>query len=203
MSASESAKRLTPTQRRIRFGLRFKIILGLTIFNILGTAIFAMNHYRVEKQAIIGGVEQKLAAAARALSDMVPPGYMDRVKNPDSFDKTEFDRLIGQLSRYCNDIGLIYLYSYHKIDDGSFRTTTTSATPEQLVDGSYSKYWEEPEAYPELLKAWETGLPQYGESVDQWGHVYFLFAPYTTPNGTRYVAGADLAISYLYTPLDA
>lgn len=203
MSAPDSTARDAAKPRRIRFGLRFKVILGLTIFNILGTAIFAMNHYRVEKQAIIAGVEQKLAAAARALSDMVPPGYMDRVSHPESFDQSEFDKLIRQLSSYCNDTGLIYLYSYHKIGDGTFRTTTTSATPEQLLDGSYSKYWEEPEAYPELIKAWDTNQPQYGESVDQWGHVYFLFAPFTTANGTRFVAGADIAISYLYQRLDA
>lgn len=202
MSASASENSPASAPGRIRFGLRFKIIVGLTIFNILGTAIFAMNHYRVEKQAIIAGVEKKLATAARSLADMVPPGYMDRVNDPESFDRSEYEALIGQLSRFCEDTGLIYLYSYHRTDDGKFRTTSTSATPEQLLDGSHSEYWSD-ESYPELIKAWDTGQPQYGESVDQWGHVYFLFAPYTTANGTRYVAGADIAISDLYVQLDA
>ena len=98
MSDIKNAPSTSPTAARIRFGLRFKIILGLTIFNILGTALFATNHYLESKRATIFGIEQKLAAAARALPDMLPPGYLDRVGDPENFDKARrFITLIDAL----------------------------------------------------------------------------------------------------------
>jgi sigma-B regulation protein RsbU (phosphoserine phosphatase) len=202
MSASNASTKPVAAQDRIRFGLRFKIILGLTIFNVFVTAIFATNHYLEGKRATISGIEQKLAAAARALPDMLPPGYLDRVDDPDSFDKQEFEKLIPQLSKYCDDTGLIYLYTYHLGKDGKFHSTSTNATPEEIADGSYSKYWDVYED-PELMEALESGQPRYGEVKDQFAHVYYLFQPFTTADGTRYVAGADIAIEALYASLDA
>lgn len=202
MSDIKNAPSKSPTAARIRFGLRFKIILGLTIFNILGTALFATNHYLESKRATIFGIEQKLAAAARALPDMLPPGYLDRVADPENFDKAEFDKLIGQLSAYVKDVGLIYLYTYHLGSDGKFHSTASNATPEELAEGTYSKYWDEYEE-PDLRTAWETNQALYGEVKDQFAHVYFLFQPFTTADGTRYIAGADIAIESLYASLDA
>ncbi len=200
MSASDANAR-NLAQERIRFGLRFKIILGLTVFNIMVTALFATNHYLESKRATISGIEQKLAAAARALPDMLPPGYLDRAGNPDTFDPQEFEQLVPQLSAYCKDVGLIYLYTYHLGIDGKFHSTANNATPEEMADSSYAKYWDVYEE-PEMTEAWQTGELRYGEVKDQFAHVYYLFHPFTTANGTRYIAGADIAIEALYARLD-
>lgn len=200
MSTSESITSQAAHAERIRFGLRFKIILGLTIFNILGTAIFAMNHYLAEKQSIIAGVEQKLAAAARALPDMLPPGYMDRAVTADAISPEEYRKLVDQLSSYCNDTGLIYLYSY-TYKDGKFHTTSSNGTPEELADGSFAPYWDE-YTEPLLIEAWKQNSPRTGESNDEWGQTYFLFKPSITAQGTRFILGADIAISALYAKLD-
>lgn len=186
----------------IRFGLRFKIILGLTLFNLLGTATFAWNHYRVEKEATIEGVRQKLVAAARALPDMLPDGYLDRAIEPDAVDRAEYDRIMQRLSAYCDDVGLIYLYTY-TFQNGAFRTTSSNGTPEERAQGTYAVYWENYEE-PLLQEAWDAWEARFGETSedDEWGHVYFLFSPQTTAAGTRYVAGADIAIKDLYRKLD-
>lgn len=195
-----SAPATTKPPRRIRFGLRFKIILGLTIFNILGTAMFATNHYMVERAAIIEGVQQKLATAGRALSEMLPPGYMDRATTPDAVPPEEYRAIVEKLSRYCADTGLKYLYSYyHK--DGVFYTTSTSATPEELAEGSYAQYWSE-YSQPKLQEAWDTGEARYDETNDEWGHVYFRFNPRVTAAGTRFIVGTDIPIDTLMGKLE-
>lgn len=188
---------------RIRFGLRFKIILGLTLFNLLGTAIFAWNHYRIEREAIIQGIEKKLKVAARALPDMLPPGYMDRAVSPEGVDPEEYLQVMEKLSRYCEDTNLIYLYSYYLDSDGVFRTTSSNGTAEERASGEFAAYWEEYEE-ADLLRAWQTWQPVYGETDDddQWGAVYFLFSPAVTAAGTRYIAGADVSVRYLYARLD-
>lgn len=186
--------------QRIRFGLRFKIILGLTLFNILGTALFAYSHYWNERNNIIEGVELKLAAAARALPDMLPEGYLDRAVAPDSISTAEYQAVMEKLSRYVDDVGLIYLYSYAYVD-GRFHTTTSNGTPQERATGSFAAYWE-PYEEDLLSEAWNTNSARYGETNDQWGHVYFLFKPAVTAAGTRYVIGADIAIAQLYAKLE-
>jgi sigma-B regulation protein RsbU (phosphoserine phosphatase) len=195
----------SPSQpaKPIRFGLRFKIILGLTLFNLLGSAAFAWNHYRVEKEATIEGIRQKLSAAARALPDMLPDGYLDRAVARDAVGTEEYKRIMQRLSAYCDDVGLLYLYTY-TFHNGVFRTTSSNATAEERATSSYAAYWDNYEE-PLLQEAWDAGQPRFGETSedDEWGHVYFLFSPQTTAAGTRYVAGADIAIKDLYRKLDA
>lgn len=195
------APRVSPAER-IRFGLRFKIIVALTIFNVLGTAVFAWNYYRIEKASTIEGIELKLAAAARALPDMLPEGYLDRATNADAIDPTEYATVMKKLSAYTRDVGLIYLYSY-AVQDGVFRTTSSNATREEWDEGTYARYWEEYDE-PLLREAWATDRPMYGETSedDQWGKVYFVFSPARTDGGTRYIVGADIAIAQLYAKLD-
>lgn len=188
---------------RIRFGLRFKIILGLTLFNILGTAVFAWNHYRIEKEATIEGIQLKLSAAARALPDMLPEGYFDRAVGPDAVSAEEYEQILKKLSAYCRDTGLIYLYSYAVID-GTFYTTTSNGTPRELAEDTYARYWETYQE-PLLTQAAADNRPLFGETdeEDEWGQVYFLFSPRQTAAGTRYVVGADVSIESLYAKLDA
>ncbi|MCK7595608.1 PP2C family protein-serine/threonine phosphatase [Pseudomarimonas salicorniae] len=196
------SERFRPTDR-VRFGLRFKIILGLTLFNILGTAVFAWNHYRIEKDATIEGIQQKLSAAARALPDMLPPGYFDRAVTPEAVSAQEYEAILRKLSDYCRDTGLIYLYSYAAVD-GQFHTTSSNGTPQELAEGSYARYWET-YSNPLLTQAFAENRAYFGETSedDEWGEVYFLFSPRQTAAGTRYVVGADVSIEYLYAKLDA
>jgi sigma-B regulation protein RsbU (phosphoserine phosphatase) len=203
MNAERRRQPRTAPTDRIRFGLRFKIILGLTLFNLLGTAVFAWNHYRIEKQATVEGIQQKLAAAARALPEMLPADYFDRAVGPDAVSAEEYQRILRKLSDYCRDTGLIYLYSYAVLD-GVFYTTTSNATPEEQAEDTYARYWETYEE-PLLTQAWEEDRAYYGETSadDEWGQVYFLFSPVRTAAGTRYVVGADISIEDLYAKLDA
>lgn len=203
MNAERRRAPRTAATDRIRFGLRFKIILGLTLFNILGTAVFAYNHYRIEREATIEGVQQKLAAAARALPDMLPEGYFDRAVDPHAVSAEEYEQILRKLSDYCRDTGLIYLYSYAVVD-GVFHTTTSNGTPQELAENTYARYWETYEE-PLLSQAWEDNQAYFGETDedDEWGQVYFLFSPRQTAAGTRYVVGADISIDDLYAKLDA
>jgi len=197
MGSSAANARLAP----IRFGLRFKIIFALTLLNVIGTVIFASSHYQSERANIIDGVQQRLSTAARALPDMLPPGYLDRATSAEAVSEQEYQRILEQLSAYCVDTGLIYLYSYAQVD-GQFHTTSSNGTAEELKTGKYARYWETYDE-PLLRQAWDRNQPQFGETSadDVWGSVYFLFQPGVTAAGTRYVVGADISISWLYARL--
>jgi sigma-B regulation protein RsbU (phosphoserine phosphatase) len=197
-SSSAATARLAP----IRFGLRFKIIFALTLLNVMGTMVFAWNHYQTERTNIIEGVQQRLATAARALPDMLPPGYLDRAVTADAVSEDEYRRILDQLSAFCTDTGLLYLYSYFR-DGDQFHTTSSNGTAEEIQSGTFARYWETYDE-PLLHKAWTDNQPQFGETGadDVWGRTYFLILPAVTANGTRYLIGADISIAWLYARLD-
>ena len=194
---SRSAAPAATPRRSTRFGLRFKILLGLTLFNIAGTVLFSVNHYLTEKERILQGIRDKLAAAARALPDMLPPGHLDRAVAPGVVSPADYRRIVDQLSAFCNDTGLRYLYTYFKGEKG-FYCTSTNGTPKELAEGKFTAYWDlYDSAPPSLSRAWATGQPVYEAVSDQWGRTYTLFLPLKTKAGTRYISGADIPISFL------
>ncbi|HSY53309.1 MAG TPA: SpoIIE family protein phosphatase, partial [Opitutaceae bacterium] len=186
---------------KMRFGLRSKILLGLTIINIASTAIFSVNHYHDEKKLIYDGLKEKLTPAAYALSYILPDGYFDRAVRPDAITPQEYRANVDTLSRYCQSTGFVYLYSYTKVGD-AFYCTSSNGTRDELAKNTFAHYWDPyPTAPQEIFEAWDKNEPVYHEVKDQYTHSYTLFLPLVTANGTRYLAGADLPISYVDTLL--
>jgi sigma-B regulation protein RsbU (phosphoserine phosphatase) len=182
---------------RIRFGLRLKILVGLTIFNTIATSVFTLNQYLAEKGRIIKGIEEKLATAASALPGMLPPGYLDRAVDAQAIAVEEYRQLVDKLSRYCADTDIRYLYTYTKSDD-NFYCTSSNATPEERKGNSFTPYWDYYKtAPPALFEAWGENRAVYREVKDQWGRFYTLFLPLRTATGTRFIAGADITISFV------
>ncbi len=187
----------TPPQRPIRFGLRFKVLLALTAFNAVAIALFTANRYETEKDRILEGLQLKLSAAAYALPDMLPAGYLDRAVQAGAVPPEEYRRILDQLTQYCRNTGLRYLYTYTR-QGGTFYCTSSNATPEELATNKYTLYWAPYDsAPPTLFRAWDEKQPVYEEVTDQWGRFYTLFLPLRTPSGAEYIAGADIAISFV------
>ena len=89
---------------KVRFGLRFKILVGLTVFNTVATVLFSVNHYYVEKQRIFQGLTDKLTAAARGLPDMLPEGYLDKAVNAGAISPAKYRKIVDKLNAYCHDV---------------------------------------------------------------------------------------------------
>jgi len=110
--------------RKSAFGLRFKILVGLTLFNTVATVLFSVNHYYVEKQRIFQGLTDKLTAAARGLPDMLPEGYLDKAVKPGAVSPAKYRKIVDKLNAYCSDVGLLYLYSYTHNEKGFYCTSS-------------------------------------------------------------------------------
>jgi phosphoserine phosphatase RsbU/P len=177
----------------VRFGLRFKVLAGLTAFNIAVTLLFTVNHYVLEKEHIMVNLRQRLAGYAASLPDLVPEGYLDRATAPDAIPAAEYRRVVDRLNHYCAAVGLRFLYTYTKGEKG-FYCTATNCPPEE----KFTPYWEFYDTAPaEIAAAWDTDKPVYAIVNDKWGRTFTLFAPMRTAGGVRYLAGADLPISFV------
>ncbi len=195
MSTENSTVHPHPTG--IRFSLRFKILLALTVFNVLAIAAFTVDRWHSEKQRIMEGLRQRLDASARALPDMLPESYLDRATGPDTVTKAEYNAIMERLSAYCGQTGLNYLYTYARQGDG-FYCTSSNATPQELVQGTFATYWSDyKSAPPAFFQSWDTGVPVCKEVTDEWGRFFSFIIPLTTRAGTRFIAGADLPIDFV------
>lgn len=196
MKSNESVPR-APSATSIRFSLRFKILLALTVFNTLAIAVFTVDRWSAEKQRIMEGLRQKLDTAARALPEMLADGFLDRARAPDAIPEAEYRKIVDDLSTFCADTGLTYLYSFARQGD-AFYCNSSSGTPEELAQGTYTRYWAQYKtAPPSIERAWTENIPVYEEVSDQWAHTYTLFLPLTTKAGNRFIAGADLPIDFV------
>ena len=193
----------SPTRFHYRFGIRAKILIALTLFNILVTSAFTINHHRTEKQRILEGLESKLNAAATALPKMLPEGYLDRAVRADAVSPEEYLRLVEMLSAYCAQNNLIYLYTY-LYKEGIFWCTSTNGTPEEMAEGDFVPFFDPYIDAPDsIYEAIRTGQPVYETVTDRWGTVLTLFLPMETPGGLPFIAGADVDIAFVDTLLNA
>jgi len=191
---------LNPTsivQTEIRFGLRFKILLALTLFNAVAITLFTVDRWTTEQTRIREGLEQRMEACARALPAMLPTDYLDRAVSPDAIPASQYSQLLRTLSAFCQDTGLRYLYTYTRAGE-SFHCTASNATPEEQRLGTSTPYWSRYNSAPkEIFEAWDSDKPVYSTVVDEWGTFYTLFLPLRTEAGTRYIAGVDLPIDFV------
>lgn len=184
---------VSPPPRTLRFGLRFKVLLGLTLFNTAATLVFTVSHYFSEKEHIMADLRDKLDDFAHGLPFLLPEGYLDRAVSAEAVAPAEYRELVGRLNRYCQGVGLRYLYTYHRGARG-FHCTATNSPPAE----KFTPYWDFYDtAPPAITQAWETGRPVYGYVEDKWGRTFTLFAPARTAAGQRYIAGADLPVPYV------
>ena len=188
---------IAPKAAAIRYSLRFKILLALTVANVLAIAAFTIDRWSAEKQRIMEGLRQRLDTSARALPNMLPEGYTDRAQGPMSVDAVEYRQLVQKLSAFCNETGIRYLYTYTR-QGNSFFCTSSNGTPDELAKGIFTAYWAPYDTAPaSIFRAWDIGAPVYEVVSDQWGRTYTLFLPLTTSSGQRFVAGADLPIDFV------
>lgn len=190
-----------PPTSRTRFGIRAKLLVALTIFNVIVTAVFTANQHRTERERILGGIESKLRAAATALPLILPDGYLDRAVTPDAVSEGEYRTIVDRLNAYCAENHLIYLYTY-RFADGVFSCTSSNGTPEEMAEGKFTPYFDPYlEAPPSIHEAWDANRPVTEIVTDRWGTVFTLFLPMETAAGTRYIAGADVDIAFVDTLL--
>jgi len=112
---------------------KYKITIGLMIY-LFGVICYCAYTYYDTKHKILDSIDAQLLNAAKAVPFILGENFHDKVKDKNSVTREEYIEMVMRLSRYCNDIGLEYLYTWVK--DGNLLVfTTSSATPEELERG--------------------------------------------------------------------
>lgn len=185
------------TQRKRRFGLKPQLVLLLLSLNLISAFAYTAALYSTSRSEIIAGIDGRLAAAVNAGREVIPEGYHRRVEGPNSISQDEFDKVQKRLSRFANDSGFVYVYSYMKFGD-EIRTVATSATSNELKDGTQTGYFALYKTAPaKLYQSFKDGRVRFDEYHDSFGSFRSIYKPIRSSDGRIIVIGADIDLASL------
>lgn len=188
---------LDRTQRTHRFGLKPQLLLLLLMLNLISATIYTVVLYGINRAEIMAGIDQRLTAAANAAREMVPTGYHDRIEGGDSIPTPEYRAIQNSLSRFANESGFTYVYTYMKFGD-RIRTVATSATPGEIAAGKETPYFALYDTAPDkLYRSFADGRVRFDEYSDSFGRFRSIYMPVTNEDGRVHVIGADIDLARL------
>ncbi len=162
-------------------------------FYLLGVAGFAIINYRHETRQALEALDQRLEAAASAVTAITG----EEIHFGEPPEEHVYKELVLKLSHVADSSGVDYIYSMVK-RDGNIYFTSCSATAEELRENSYSAFMDHyVEASGGLHEVFRTSKPGYEIYTDQWGTFKSVFIPVVTKDGSLFVVGADMSIAFL------
>lgn len=173
---------------------KYKIALGMIVY-LIGVICYGIFTYYDTKRQILKRIDDRLLNAAFAVPFILGDEYHDKIKDKHTISREEYITMVMRLSKYCNQIGLTYLYTMVK-DENHIFFTSSSATPEELEEKDYGKLFDPyPEASKKDFAAFESSEPIFmSETSDRWGDFRSVLVPIGSNSGVIYVAGADMTL---------
>jgi diguanylate cyclase (GGDEF)-like protein len=161
------------------------------LFHSLSIVAFIVIYYMASRNSFYEEIDNKLLTAARASVLALGEKFFDRATARDSVSRDEDLKNVHALSELSRTLDVAYVYSM-VLSEGDIYFTASSATSEELGNGSFSKYFDRYIDATEVNKnIFIKNVPVYEESKDQWGYFRSVLIPLRTSKGTAYIAGAD------------
>ncbi len=179
-----------------------KSIAAAILFYIFVTAVFVGWSYRSEKSDLLREIDNKLFYAASAIEYVLAEDFHERALDKDSIQASEDEINIKNLSALCNKLGLEFLYTVVQ-KEGKFYITSSSAQQYELDKGEEVRYFTPYDDASDALKAsFDKSEMTVEEYEDRWGRFRSVFLPLKTKEGKKYIAGAEINITYLHALLE-
>ncbi|GAA5785450.1 putative bifunctional diguanylate cyclase/phosphodiesterase [Chitiniphilus shinanonensis] len=171
------------------------------LINLAATCAYSFYIYSLKSDAVRQEVDRRLHSATAAAPLMLPRDYFDRATAPGAIGSAEYRRLLSDFDRYCQTVGLRYLYVFMPVGE-RLVYLMDSATPAEVQRGHYGRYFT-PYSGPisTLKNILAEGQPRFVEYRDAYGEFRSLFVPGVTADGRPYLIGADVGTGYIASQL--
>jgi phosphoserine phosphatase RsbU/P len=187
----------TRTKRVRRFGLKPQLLLLLFALNLIAAAAYTTALYVTARNEIITGIDGRLHAAANAVREIIPRGYHSKITGAGSIGDAEYQVLLNRLSRFANESGFTYVYTYMKFGD-AIHTVATSATRDEIAKGAETRFFALYKTAPrQLYRSFADGRVRFDEYEDSFGSFRSIYVPVTDARGRVHVIGADIDLARL------
>ncbi len=177
--------------------LSFRTFLVPLLIYVAGVVAYAIYVGYQEKIRIMDEIDAKLIHAAENIQYILPDGFHNYATGPDAVNDSIDSINIRLLSDYARINNLSYIYTA-VVKDGKVFFTSSSASEDDIRENDLPYYWQEyPEATAEFKASVGREVPTLETAEDRWGTFRSAIISMTSPGGNRFLAGADMNISFV------
>ncbi len=177
--------------------LSFRTFLVPLLIYFAGVVAYAIFVGYQEKIRIMDEIDAKLIHAAENIQYILPDGFHNYATGPDAVNDSIDSINIRLLSDYARINHLSYIYTA-VVKDGKVFFTSSSASEDDIRKNDLPYYWQEyPEATAEFKASVSREVPTLETAEDRWGTFRSAIISMTSPGGNRFLAGADMNISFV------
>ena len=172
--------------------IRTRLLAAALLLNALAVGAYTLYAYQTKKNDLFAKLDERLVSAAHAVAEFAPEDLHDRAVRGE-MTQAEFEAYAKRLRRYSDASQIEYAYTLIASAEG-FRFVLDTPDGEEVETGEFETalyLYEDPS--DGLVEAYEKRVAVFDEYTDEWGSHRSVFIPFATPEGTRFVAGADLS----------
>ncbi|NDV19403.1 hypothetical protein GO013_08225 [Pseudodesulfovibrio sp. JC047] len=158
---------------------------------ILGVCLISGFEYVSTKNQILTSTNEQLKNAAHVVPAILGKTYHVGIAKKRPTNATYTTALINLNDAIKNTkIANLYSMIYR---DGQVLFTSANASRDAIASQTYIQCMTPyDEATNTLKKAFNTSKPTFDDFEDATGHFHSILVPFTAPDGTRYIVGADI-----------
>jgi hypothetical protein len=183
------------------WGIRVKLVVSLTVINLLATALFATLSYREARTQSLTDIDDTLCAAADGAMQAVAPIVVNEAElNPRTGPAftSAYREAHATLERYAEAARLEFVWVIAVRPDDSAFEVVSNLSPEQQAaraDPMEALLLNPYELPPVYLEAARTGERRTGSAVDDYGSFRSCIEPVANSSGNVILYGADMDIT--------
>ncbi|WP_440054111.1 EAL domain-containing protein [Pseudoalteromonas sp. T1lg65] len=166
------------------------LVLASLIFLATLSGYVIVSYYETRDE-IMARINNQLINAAKSTNVIVGENYQQNIH---SISTKEFQQKSRQLTELAQALDIEYVYTM-VLDPPHVRFTASSYTK---TDIQLQRITHLHDIYPEasliLKSAFHSTEPVFEVAHDKWGHFISVFIPYVLPDGSTYIAGADITV---------
>jgi hypothetical protein len=148
------------------------------------------------KDRMLVDIDHQLSLAAKSLKYLLAPDFHDRAIDKDTITYSEELQNRKAISSLAFETKFAWLYTLAE-KDGKFYFSAPTVTKDEAKQQK-RWYWLAYDDIPiEFVNAFKHNKSNYVEYKDKWGTFRSIALPQTSPGGTRYLACADVDISFI------
>ncbi|GHU03153.1 methyl-accepting chemotaxis protein [Betaproteobacteria bacterium] len=174
--------------------IRGRLLVATLLLNALAVGAYTLYTYQLKKSDALEALDARLVAAAYAIAAFESDAVHDRAA-AGNMEQEEFESYGKRIYRYTQGADIEFVYTLVKQADG-FHFVLDTPEKKEIDSGKFDKeaLYLYADASAGLNEAFKTGQRVFDEYKDEFGNHRSVFIPFSTAAGTRFVAGADIAI---------
>lgn len=176
--------------------LRLRLLLVVVLLNAFAVAAYSYYAWQIKKEGLMQQLDNELTFAAHMVANLGDGDIYAQVANKE-FTEELSEQLQKKIYHLLAKSNIEFAYTLIE-QRGELIFVLDTPEDEDMETGENIEFlapYEEPS--PAAYQAFRSSQPVFDEYQDEWGHFRSIFVPYTSPEGYKFVAGADIQISHI------